>query len=101
LVSSAGKVREKTIVYIWRIDKLTEPKRLKIVKNLKELDKPELISEFHPILFPMGYEFPSPVSSLEIEDVCSYGRELTPSQSMGGDRPCKYDRSRWNHRKRL
>ena len=75
-VRSADKVREKTILYIGRIDKLTEPKRLEILKKLKELDKPELISKFHSILFSIGYEFPSPVSSLEIEDVYSYGREL-------------------------
>ena len=75
-VRSADKVREKTICYIGRIDKLTEPKRLEIVKMLKELDNPELISKFHSILFSTGYEFPSPVSSLEIEDVYSYGREL-------------------------
>ncbi len=72
-VRSAGKVREKTIDYIGRIDKLTEPKRLKIVKKLKEWDNPELISKFHLILFPIRYELPAPVSSLEIEDVYSYG----------------------------
>ncbi|MCD6207947.1 MAG: hypothetical protein J7J06_08180 [Methanosarcinales archaeon] len=49
---------------------------MEIVKKLKELDKPELISKFHSILFSTGYEFPSPVSSLEIVDVYSYGREL-------------------------
>jgi len=75
-VRSADKVREKTILYIGRIDKLTESRRSKIVKKLKELDKPELISKFHSILFSIGYEFPSPVSSLEVEDVYSYGREL-------------------------
>ena len=76
LVCSADKVREKTILYIGRIDKLTEPKRLEIVKKLKELDKPKLISKFHSILFSIGYEFPSSVSSLEIEDVYSHGREI-------------------------
>jgi len=75
-VRSADKVREKTILYIGRIDKLTESRRLEIVKKLKELDKPELISKFHSILFSTGYEFPSPVSSLEIVNVYSYGREL-------------------------
>jgi hypothetical protein len=75
-VRSADKVREKIILYIGRIDKLTESRRLEIVKKIKELDKPELISKFHSVLFSIGYEFPSPVSSLEIEDVYSYGREL-------------------------
>ena len=75
-VRSADKVREKTILYIGRIDKLTESRRLEIVKKLKELDKPELISKFHSILFSTGYEFPSPVSSLEIVDVYSYCRNL-------------------------
>jgi transposase len=75
-VRSADNVREKTILYIGRIDKLTENKRLEIVKKLKKLDNPELISKFHSILFSIGYEFPSPVSSLEIVDVYSYGREL-------------------------
>ncbi|HIE30998.1 MAG TPA: hypothetical protein EYP67_01270 [Methanosarcinales archaeon] len=60
-----------------KIDNLTETRRLEIVRKLKELDKPELIYKFHFILFSIGYEFPSPVSALEIVDVYSYGRELT------------------------
>ncbi len=49
-VRIADKVREKTVLYVGRLDKLTEPERLEIVKNLEELAEPELIPKFHSIL---------------------------------------------------
>jgi transposase len=46
------------------------------MKNLKELNEPELISKFHSLLISIGYKFPSPVSDLEIKEIYSYGQEL-------------------------
>jgi transposase len=75
-VRIADKVREKTVLYIGRLDNLTEPKRLEITKNLEELAEPELIPKFHSILLSIGYSFPSPISLFSVEKVYEYGREL-------------------------
>jgi transposase len=75
-VRIADKVREKTVLYIGRLDNLTEPERLKIVKNLEDLAEPELIPKFHSILLSTSYSFPSPISFFSIEKVYEYGREL-------------------------
>ncbi len=75
-VRTANKVREKTVLYIGRLDNLTEPERLEIVKNLEELAEPELIPKFHSILLSIGYSFPSPISLFSVEKVYDYGREL-------------------------
>jgi len=75
-IRSADKVREKTVLYLGRLDLLDEQKRLEIVKKLKDLNKPELISKFHSLLHSIGYKFPSPVSALEIGEIFSYGPEL-------------------------
>jgi transposase len=75
-VRIADKIREKTVFYIGRLDNLTEPKRIEIAKKLKELNEPELLTRFHSILVSIGYIFPSPLSSMNIEDVYSYGQEL-------------------------
>jgi transposase len=75
-VRIADKVREKTVLYIGRLDNLTEPERLEIVKNLEELAEPELIPKFHSILLSIGYSFPSPISFISVEKVYEYGREL-------------------------
>ena len=46
-VRIADKVREKTVLYVGRLDKLTELECLEIVKNLEELAESELIPKFH------------------------------------------------------
>ncbi len=63
-----GKVKEKTILYLGRLDNLTEQKRLELVKKLKELGDPKLISKFHSILHSVGYEFPSHISMSELTE---------------------------------
>src|SRR4030066_1778851 len=75
-VRIADKVREKTVLYIGRLDNLTEPERLEIVKNLEELAEPELIPKIYSILLSIGYSFPSPISLFSVEKVYEYGREL-------------------------
>ncbi len=64
------------LLYIGRLDNLTEPEHLEIVKDLEDLAEPELIPKFHSILLSIGYSFPSPVSLFSVEKVYEYGREL-------------------------
>src|SRR4030066_1092851 len=80
----ADKVREKTVLYIGRLDNLTEPERLEVVKNLEELAEPELIPKFHSILMSIGYSFPSPISFFSVEKVYEYGRGLALHKLCGG-----------------
>ncbi|MDP2845796.1 MAG: IS1634 family transposase [Candidatus Methanoperedens sp.] len=71
-----NKVVRETKLYIGSLDDLDEPKRIETEKKLKELEDPSLIQKFHSILLSRGYKLPSPVSTLEIEKVYSYGQEL-------------------------
>jgi len=71
-----NKVQRETKLYIGSIDDLNEPKRIEIENKLKELGDHSLIPKFHTILLSRGYNLPSPISTLEIDDVFSYGQEL-------------------------
>lgn len=75
-VRSADKIREKTVLYIGRLDNLTEPHRIEILKKLQDLNDPTLIKKFNSILLSQDYRFPSAISSMEVEEVQSYGQEL-------------------------
>jgi len=72
----ANKVVRETKLYIGSFDNIDEPKRIEMEKKLKELEDPSLIQKFHSILLSRGYRLPSPISTLEIEEVYSYGPEL-------------------------
>jgi len=71
-----NKVKRETKLYIGNLDNLNEPRRIDIEKQLKELGDPSLIQKFHSILLYRGYRLPSPISTLEIEEIYSYGQEL-------------------------
>ncbi len=71
-----NKVVRETKHYIGRLDNMTEPRRTEIENNLKQLGDQSLIQKFHSILLSGGYKLPSPVSTLEVEEVYSYGPEL-------------------------
>lgn len=71
-----NKVKRETKLYIGNLDNLNEPRRIDIEKQLKELGDPSLIQKFHSILLSRGYRLPSPISTLEIEEIYSYGQEL-------------------------
>lgn len=75
-VRIADKIREKTVLYIGRLDNLTEPNRIEIIKKLQYLNDPTLIKKFNSILLSKDYKFPSAISSMEVEEVQSYGQEL-------------------------
>lgn len=71
-----NKVKRETKLYIGNLDNLNEPRRIEIEKQLKELGDQSLIQKFHSILLSRGYRLPSPISTLEIEEIYSYGQEL-------------------------
>ncbi len=72
-VRSADKIREKTVLYIGRLDNLTESHRIEIIKKLQHLNEPTLLKKFNSILLSQDYRFPSTISSMEVEEVQSYG----------------------------
>lgn len=75
-VRIADKIREKTLLYIGRLDNLAEPKRMEIITKLEDLSDPALLKKFNSILLSLNYKFPSMISSFEVEDVHNYGQEL-------------------------
>jgi hypothetical protein len=70
------KVERETKLYIGNLDNLDEPRRIDIEKKLKELGDPHLIQKFHSILLSRGYRLPSPISTVGVEEIYSYGQEL-------------------------
>lgn len=71
-----GKVVRRTVLYIGRLDGLTEPRRNEIEMELAKLDDPKLIDKFRSIIILIGYKFPSPLTALTVEEVYDYGRPL-------------------------
>jgi transposase len=71
-----NKVERETKLYIGNLENLDEPRRFEIEKQLKELGDQSLIQKFHSIILSRGYRLPSPISTLEIEEIYSYGQEL-------------------------
>jgi transposase len=70
------KVIQDYLLNLGRLDNLTESKRLELEQNISSLGGSPLLQKFHMLLYSIGYPFPSPVSTLEIKDVYSYGQEL-------------------------
>jgi transposase len=70
------KVIQDYLLNLGRLDNLTESKRLELEQNISALGGSPLLQKFHMLLYSIGYPFPSPVSTLEIKDVYSYGQEL-------------------------
>jgi hypothetical protein len=71
-----GKVVRRTVLYIGRLDGLTEPRRIEIEEELAKLGDSKLIDKFRSIIFSIGYEFPTPLAALTVEEVSEYGRAL-------------------------
>ncbi|MDP2846324.1 MAG: IS1634 family transposase [Candidatus Methanoperedens sp.] len=59
-----------------RLDKLTESQRIELEDKIQKIGGGDLVKKFHDLLYSIGYTFPSPISTLEIDDVFSYGPEL-------------------------
>lgn len=70
------KVIQKYLLNLGRLDTLTEPKRLELEQKISTMGGGILLQKFHNLLYSIGYLFPSPISTLEIEKVYSYGQEL-------------------------
>lgn len=70
------KVVQKYLLNLGRLDTLTESKRLELEQKISTLGGSPLLQKFHQLLYSIGYLFPSPVSTLEVKEVYSYGQEL-------------------------
>ena len=70
------KVIQDYLLNLGRLDNLTESKRFELEQNISALGGSPLLQKFHILLYSIGYPFPSPVSTLEIKEVYSYGKEL-------------------------
>jgi hypothetical protein len=64
-----GKVVRRTILYIGRLEGLTEPRRMEIEGELAKLGDPKLIGKFQYIISSIGYIFPSPSATLHLSSV--------------------------------
>jgi len=73
---SLDTVKQETVLYLGRLDTLTEVDRIRIEQKLKELNEPKVLKKFRSLLYSLGYEFPSDISMLEVDEVYSYGVEL-------------------------
>jgi len=73
---SLDKVVQERVLYLGRLDNLDEPRRVELENQIKALGETELLSKFRSLLYTLGYRFPSAISTLSVEEVYSYGREL-------------------------
>src|SRR3990170_6785576 len=70
------KVVQDYLLNLGRLDTLTESKRQDLEQKISALGGNPLLQKFHQLLYSIGYPFPSPVSTLEVKEVYSYGQEL-------------------------
>jgi len=71
-----NKIFQEYLLKLGRLDKLTESQRLELEDKILKIGDRELVKKFHDLLYSIGYTFPSPISTLEIDNVFSYGQEL-------------------------
>jgi len=70
------QVVQDYLLNLGRLDTLTESKRQDLEQKISALGGNPLLQKFHQLLYSIGYPFPSPVSTLEVKEVYSYGQEL-------------------------
>jgi transposase len=71
-----NKVFQDYLLKLGRLDALTEPQRIELDNKISTLGGSDLLKKFHDLLYSIGYSFPSPISTFEIEEIYSYGQEL-------------------------
>lgn len=71
-----NKVIRETKLYLGRLDKMDELKRIDLENKLNTLGDSAIIQKFRSILVSEGYLYPSPLSHFSIEHVRDYGVEL-------------------------
>lgn len=78
-----NNVFQEYLLKLGRLDKLTESQRIELEDKIQKIGGGDLVKKFHDLLYSIGYTFPSPISTLEIDDVFSYGPELGFCQVFG------------------
>ncbi len=71
-----NKVFQEYLLKLGRLETLTEPQRIELDKKISTIGGTDLLKKFHDLLYSIGYSFPSPISTFEIEEIYSYGQEL-------------------------
>jgi len=71
-----NKVFQEYLLKLGRLETLTEPERIELDNEISTIGGTDLLKKFHDLLYSIGYSFPSPISTFEIEEIYSYGPEL-------------------------
>ncbi len=71
-----NKVFQEYLLKLGRLETLTEPQRIELDNKISTIGGTDLLKKFHDLLYSIGYSFPSPISTLEIKEIYSYGQEL-------------------------
>jgi transposase len=71
-----NKVFQEYLLKLGRLETLTEPQRIELDNKISTIGGTDLLKKFHDLLYSIGYSFPSPISTFEIEEIYSYGQEL-------------------------
>jgi transposase len=71
-----NKVFQEYLLKLGRLETLTEPQRIELDDKISTIGGTDLLKKFHDLLYSIGYSFPSPISTFEIEEIYSYGQEL-------------------------
>jgi transposase len=71
-----NKVFQEYLLKLGRLETLTEPQRIELDNKISTIGGTDLLKKFHDLLYSIGYSFPSPISTFEVEEIYSYGQEL-------------------------
>jgi transposase len=71
-----NKVFQEYLLKLGRLERLTEPQRIELDNKISTIGGSDLLKKFHDLLYSIGYSFPSPISTFEVEEIYSYGQEL-------------------------
>ncbi len=71
-----NKVFQEYLLKLGRLERLTEPQRIELDNKISTIGGNDLLKKFHDLLYSIGYSFPSPISTFEVEEIYSYGQEL-------------------------
>lgn len=67
-------VRKERVLYLGRLDNITESRRFELENNIKALEEPDLLKKFRQLLFMRGYTLPTVcLEDLIVDGVYEYG----------------------------
>ena len=64
-----NKVFQEYLLKLGRLETLTEPQRIELDNKISTIGGSVLLKKFHDLLYSIGYSFPSPISTFEIEEI--------------------------------